>query len=186
VFFRSPPAKVNDTFLDIALLCGAGHGHDFEQLRVAEHLLLHVIAAKAGDAHVRYRLNGIVQPFLKERRCAEVAGQKNSKVLASAIGQFYEAQRPTFAHGEDVFSSLVPPEDYVACTRVVTALQNSISIFRTGATLAPHERAAKGCHPREAFAAPKCLCLSLHRRVPFQTRSSRAQSHRPIPWRLVP
>jgi hypothetical protein len=153
VFFRSAPTKVDDALLDIALTCGEGRRY-----------------CKAGDAHVRHRLNGIVQPVLKERRCAKVARQKNGKVLVSAISQLYEAQRPTFTHGKDVFSSPVPPEDDVACTRVVTALQNSISIFWTDATPAPHERAAKGRHPREAFCGTEMSEPVVHRRVPFQTR----------------
>src|SRR5215471_14234224 len=69
---------------------------------------------------------------------------------------------PTFTYGKDVFGRFVLLEDEVAYTCVVGALRNSISICRTDATLAPHDCAAKGCHPGQASTAPECLPLSLH------------------------
>src|SRR5215471_17443508 len=79
---------------------------------------------------------------------------------------------PTFTYGKDVFGRFVLLEDEVAYTCVVAALRNSISICRTDATPAPHECAAKGCHPGQASTAPECLPLSLHQ-APLRNRAYR-------------
>ena len=65
--FGHSPAKIHGTLLDIALLSGKSTGHNSQQIAIPEHLLFCGVAAKARNANVGHRLNGIVELLLEER-----------------------------------------------------------------------------------------------------------------------